>query len=111
MEPAKSQDAELNWFWRFLQNPWLVRLLTAPVLLIGLLIWNFIKPDTWLAYVYPDKNDLMHEIPVGYYQSLELCRVEAMLYISNQKLVSAAYKCGLNCDTLSKPYSCETTAQ
>lgn len=53
----------------------------------------------WTGWVYPSSANLMHDINIGTYSSLEECRGAALDEISDHpEWESPDYECGLNCE-------------
>ena len=76
---------------------------------------SFFKDDQeWLGFVYPDKNNLLHDIQIGAYSSLDSCRSAAHSLMSEKDwVVTGTYECGLNCkyDGGIGLYICKETRQ
>lgn len=60
-----------------------------------------IGKETWLATIYPNKEDMGVFREVGHFKSLNECRDAAQKELSRIS-VAGVYECGLNCETLSK---------
>lgn len=56
-------------------------------------------PDTWTAYLYPDKTNTKRTVIVPTkYPTLEICRKSAMDLLKQRNLQDfGTYKCGKNC--------------
>ena len=55
----------------------------------------------WEGYIYPDANNLLHAVPIGYYSTSLDCRTAAWRIINLAGLAeTASYECGKNCRTL-----------
>ena len=59
--------------------------------------------DSYVLSVYPDKNNLLNDISLEGFTSLEQCRVAANKMISFYKYENADYKCGKNCRKVIDP--------
>ena len=53
--------------------------------------------DVWTGFVYPDRTNLLVDIPIGGYPSLLECRDAALDLIEARRWDNADYECGLNC--------------
>ena len=64
----------------------------------------------WEGYIYPDANNLLHWMPIGYYSTSLDCRTAAWAAINLAGLTeTATYECGRNCRSLGDdaPRICE----
>ena len=87
----------------------------ATVLLLAAPAWADWQ-DQWLAFVYPNKDDLTTHEMYGPYDSLEKCRDISLAVIYDRSLQEHAdYECGLNCEPWGSdggfPMRCETTSR
>jgi hypothetical protein len=60
--------------------------------------------ETWLATIYPDKNNLTISKDIGWFQTLPECRIASqreLLLMGTPYPQNGDYECGLNCDSLS----------
>ena len=54
--------------------------------------------ETWRAFVYPDRGDLLEHRDLGEFDSLEECRDASLAYLSEMGASQIGdYECGLNC--------------
>jgi len=64
--------------------------------------------EEWSGYVYPDRSNLSNHKYIGTFESLELCRAEAIASLEQYGGTrNGDYECGLNC----KDSVCEKTEQ
>ena len=57
--------------------------------------------DLWEGRVYPNANNLLHAVPIGYYSTALDCRIAAWRTINLTGLTdTASYACGKNCQIL-----------
>lgn len=64
--------------------------------------------ERWTGIVYPDKSNLTTFKNIGEFNSLELCRNEAVAFLrKNSAQYSGDFECGLNC----KGFVCEETSK
>lgn len=67
----------------------------------------------WQGWVYPDKNNLPDDIPIGTYGSLEECRASAqniLKRLGDADLTHGDYECGYQCKPASGGLNiCEKT--
>ena len=57
--------------------------------------------DLWEGYVYPNANNLLHAVPIGFYSTSLDCRTAAWAAIDLAGLAkTATYECARNCRTL-----------
>ena len=59
--------------------------------------------DSYVLSVYPNKNNLLNDITLEGFTSLEQCRVAANKMISFYKYENADYECGKNCRKVIDP--------
>lgn len=77
---------------------------------IGLAIHYYEPPGSWAGFVYPDRNNLLTDIKIGAFNSLEECRDAALARIETVSSVGTAdYECGYKCDGGSSGGVCEKT--
>ena len=66
---------------------------------VGLTLQYLFFPDEWLGHVYPNSNNLLYDINIGTYESLESCRDAAIERLERGDwLNTGEYECGLNCE-------------
>ena len=83
------------------------KLVIAVLLILGIFVLKKCT-DRWTGIVYPDKSNLSIFKKIGEFNSLEVCRNEAVSVlrrISSQ--YSGDFECGLNC----KGVVCEETSK
>ena len=59
--------------------------------------------DNYVLRVYPDKTNLLNDISLEGYTSLENCRLAANKMIYENKFTNADYECGKNCRKVIDP--------
>ena len=83
------------------------KLVLAILLIAGIFILNKCT-DRWTGIVYPDRSNLSIFKNIGEFNSLELCRNEAVSVLrKNSGQYSGDFECGLNC----KGIVCEETSK
>ena len=66
---------------------------------VGLTLNYLFFTDEWLGHVYPNSDNLLSDINIGIYESLESCREAAIERLERGGwLNTGVYECGLNCD-------------
>lgn len=76
--------------------------------LISLFLFLFLAgctKDNYLAFVYPDKTNLMDFKVIGEYKSLNECLSAANASAGS----TGSYECGKNCDRSKSPMVCDET--
>lgn len=61
--------------------------------------------STWLATVYPNREDLTVSRDIGWFKTLEECRASCLQHLSmigSPYPTVGDYECGLNCDSSSE---------
>ena len=54
--------------------------------------------EEWEGFVYPNRNNLLVDIPIGTFKSLQECRAAAQAMLERLgALERGDYECGLNC--------------
>ena len=93
-----------------------MKVVVAIILALGLWYFFVHEKDRWLAFVYPNKDDLSTHEASGPYGSLEQCRDASLAVIDARSLqTQATYECGLNCKPWGSdggfPMMCEVTSR
>jgi hypothetical protein len=58
-------------------------------------------PDDWTGIVYPDRANLLVDVRIGVFETLEACRAAALAVIDDRGWTETAdYECGSNCRPL-----------
>ena len=57
---------------------------------------EYFDGETWIGFVYPDKTNMMSDLFVGTFTSLDACRDTTRKRISNNKWTNADYECVLD---------------
>jgi len=81
---------------------------------ISLMFLSGMFGESWLGFLYPDRNDLTAHIEYGAFESLEKCRMSAMQIIGAAGWPNATWECGLNCEPPSSDgglWVCEATSE
>lgn len=71
---------------------------------LSLMLASCGEPDNWQGWVYPDRSNLLVDIPIGKFDTLEECRDAALAKLEEAKLydegepIEGDYECGLNCE-------------
>ena len=66
---------------------------------VGLTLKYLFFSDEWLGHVYPNSDNLLYDINIGKYESLESCRDAAIERLKRGGwLITGDYECGLNCE-------------
>ena len=90
----------------------MMRHTTLTMFIITLLLGLAGCSEEWIGHVYPNKNQLVIDIGLGKFDSLEECRRSALRVIELAEWETESdYECGLNCKVGPKPYLCEVTAR
>ncbi len=86
---------------KFLEWAFVIAILCAVFFIIGK-VGNAVNDaifEEWVGWVYPSSANLLHDIEIGAYRSLEECRAAALDEISDHpEWESPDYECGLNCE-------------
>lgn len=71
-------------------------------------------PESWTAWIYPDKTNTKRSMELGNFKSLEMCRKASIDKLTALDLMTRGdYKCGLRCEYNQglKSLICENTAK
>lgn len=61
------------------------------------------REDSWTSIVYPDRANLLTDLRLGEFRSLEACRSAALAKIAEEGWSATAdYECGSNCGPFSE---------
>ena len=71
---------------------------------------EYFDGETWMAFVYPDKSNMLNDHFVGTFTTLDSCRERARTEISESGWTNADYECGLNCRFNGTLNVCKETA-
>ena len=53
---------------------------------LSLMLASCGEPDNWQGWVYPDRSNLLVDIPIGKFDTLEECRDAALAKLEEAKL-------------------------
>ena len=105
ISPRRAKACGARWTLKQVQGDerwaWQKRIFWLPVLLVA--ISGCDAKTDWKGWVYPDRNNLADDVPIGAYSTLEECRTSARNILNRLKMSSAErqvegdYECGLKC--------------
>ena len=72
---------------------------------------EYFHGETWIAFVYPDKSNMLNDHFVGTLTTLDSCRERARTKISESGWTNADYECGLNCRLNDTLHVCKETTR
>ena len=82
----------------------------AAAVAIGIAANQYEPPGSWSVFVYPDRDNLLTDIKLGAFDSLEECRDAAISKIEQVSSITRAdYECGYECDGGTSGGLCEKT--
>ena len=70
---------------------------------------EYFDGETWIAFVYPDKSNLLNDQFLGTFATLDACREKARTKITQFGWTNADYECGLDCRLRSGMNVCKKT--
>ncbi len=75
-----------------------MRAISITILLFIMPAFSYADMDEWWSgHVYPFKNNLAYDVPIGIFTSLRDCRVAAQHMIRLFEWEDSTYECGMNC--------------